>query len=195
MSIAFPRISIAFLWIVWIVGWRAVGWSNRKGVIVQPIADRLAYGVPTVAGAMLLVANPRGAGLLQPWRALSPTPLAWFGLACVLAGLLFTVWARRVLGQYWSVMPTLKASHAIIRTGPYALVRHPIYTGLLLALFGTAVMETTVAAATGFLLVLIGFVIKAGQEERLLTGHFGAPYAEYQAQVPALVPRPWRRRS
>ncbi len=155
----------------------------------------MANGVPTIVGVVLLIADPRGPGVLRQVRLLPAVSLAWFGLACVVVGLAFTIQARRVLGQYWSVMPTLKASHAIIRTGPYALVRHPIYTGLLLALFGTAIMEATAAAAVGFVLVAAGFVIKAGQEERLLMGKFGAQYLEYRTAVPALVPRPWRRRT
>ncbi len=180
--------AIIALWVVWLVGWRATGWSNRGGVIEPPLGDRLAHGVPTVLGAILLMADPRWSPLTRhAWLPSGPW-LPWFSLACVAAGLGFTVLARRTLGRYWSVMPTLKASHAIIRTGPYALVRHPIYTGLLLALFGTAAIENHLVGLVAFALLVAGFVIKAHQEERLLVAKFAADYEAYRAQVPALVP-------
>jgi protein-S-isoprenylcysteine O-methyltransferase Ste14 len=185
---SFPPAAIVVLWVSWIVGWRAIGWANRRGVIAQPVVDRLAYGVPTVLGALVLAGDPRWSPLTRHHWLPGGIWTGWFGLICVAVGLGFTVMARRALGRYWSVMPTLKASHAIIRSGPYAVVRHPIYTGLLVALFGTAAMENTLTALAGFAVLVLGFVVKARQEERLLVGRFGPAYQEYRAAVPALIP-------
>lgn len=107
----------------------------------------------------------------------------------VACGLGFAAWARIHLGRFWSSTVTLKAEHALIRSGPYALVRHPIYTGLLLALAGTVLVRGTLAALLGFALLVLGVALKIRQEEQLLLAHFGTAYRDYQALVPALVPR------
>jgi len=111
------------------------------------------------------------------------------GVAAV--GFAYAWWARIHLGRLWSSTVTLKADHAIVRSGPYALTRHPIYTGLLLAVIATAVVEHTVGAVIGTGFMITGFVVKLRQEEHLLTQHFGAAYDAYRRDVPALVPRPW----
>lgn len=77
----------------------------------------------------------------------------------------------------------------MIRGGPYALTRHPIYTGLLLALAGTALARDSLAAVLGLALLVAGFVVKLRQEERLLLERFGRAYQTYRAEVPALIPR------
>lgn len=115
--------------------------------------------------------------------------LAWIVLAAVVGGLGFTAWARWHLGRFWSAAVTLKAEHSLIRTGPYALTRHPIYFGILLALAGTVVVHDDLAGLAGYSLMLLGVVLKVRQEERPLTQHFGAAYRDYQALVPALIPR------
>src|SRR5262249_17077424 len=108
-------------------------------------------------------------------------------------GLGFAVWARVHLGRFWSGTVTLKADHALIRTGPYALTRHPIYTGLLSAFTGTALGRDSVAGLLGLGLRVAALVVKLHQEERPLRGHCGPAYQQYQAEVPALLPRPWAR--
>ena len=119
-------------------------------------------------GALLLFFRPRGlGGLMQP---LLRTPwIGWAGAALVAIGLGFAGWARFHLGRLWSGRVTLKEDHAIIRTGPYGIVRHPIYTGLVLALVGTGLAQGTVPALAGLVLIVIGLLIKIRQEERLLT--------------------------
>jgi len=94
-------------------------------------------------------------------------------------------------GLLWGGAVTLKAEHALVRSGPYALTRHPIYTGLLLAMTGTALARNSVAAIVGLGLFAVGVVLKVRQEEGLLTEHFGAAYRAYRAEVPALVPGLW----
>jgi protein-S-isoprenylcysteine O-methyltransferase Ste14 len=111
------------------------------------------------------------------------------GLAFTVAGLCFAVWARMHLGKYWSGRITLKENHRIIQTGPYAWVRHPIYSGLILALFGTAITLGTIPAFAGFAFMLISFVRKLKIEETWLRSQFGAEYEAYQNRVKALIPR------
>ena len=86
---------------------------------------------------------------------------------------------------------TLKEDHTIIQTGPYSFVRHPIYTGLLIAVVGTLLTEITLAAIAGAVVLTIGLIMKIRQEERLLTNHFGAAYDDYRIQVAGLIPYVW----
>ena len=111
------------------------------------------------------------------------------GLVFTVAGLCFAVWARMHLGKYWSGRITLKENHRVIQTGPYAWVRHPIYSGLILALFGTAITLGTISAYAGFVFMLISFVRKLKIEEIWLRSQFGAEYEAYQNRVKALIPR------
>ena len=88
-------------------------------------------------------------------------------------------------------MVALKVDHQVVRTGPYRVTRHPIYSGLLFALLATALIRDSWAAIAGWLLVLAGFIVKLRQEERLLSSVLGAEYSQYQLDVPALVPGLW----
>jgi len=104
-------------------------------------------------------------------------------------GLLLTWWARLHLGRLWSSVITRKEDHRIIDTGPYAFIRHPIYTGLITALLATAVAEATVTAILGTPLVAFGLWLKARSEERFLMVELGPDaYGSYCRRVPMLVP-------
>ena len=104
------------------------------------------------------------------------------------AGLAFSVWARVHLGTNWSGEVTVKQGHELIRSGPYAWVRHPIYTGLILALLGTAVTTNRVAAVLGMAIIVASFVLKLRAEEVFMRETFPGEYERYAAAVPALVP-------
>jgi protein-S-isoprenylcysteine O-methyltransferase Ste14 len=118
------------------------------------------------------------------------TPLA-LGVATdfiVLAGAAFSVWARITLGRNWSAEVTFKQDHELIESGPYALVRHPIYTGLIAMGLGAA---TNYGRVIGFgLLVALcgGLWWKARQEEQIMSRHFPHAYDEYKARVRAIIP-------
>jgi protein-S-isoprenylcysteine O-methyltransferase Ste14 len=109
-------------------------------------------------------------------------------LLLVVLGLAFAVWARIHLGRNWSGAVTVKDDHELIRTGPYGLVRHPIYSGLLLAVLGTAIAfgEWRSLLALGFL--TIAFLFKLHREERFMSESFPDDYPRYRAEVPALIP-------
>lgn len=180
--------AVGILWLAWLTSWGLASWWTAKTVVRQSSASRLAHGVLIWIGAMLLFMRPRP-GLL--WVALFPASAGtmWAGVAVCAAGLAYTWWARVHLGRNWSGTVTLKQDHALIRTGPYALTRHPIYTGLLLALIGSALTRDSLAGLVGLAFLLAGIVVKIRQEEALLGGHFGPAYDAYRAEVPALVPR------
>ncbi|HYU53415.1 MAG TPA: isoprenylcysteine carboxylmethyltransferase family protein [Gemmatimonadaceae bacterium] len=185
-----PTTAMATLWGIWLVGWLITAGATAKTVAEQSPSSRLTHSLFVSIGALLLFFRPHAFdGLMRPLLRAPWT--SWAGVALVAIGLAFASWARFHLGRLWSGRVTLKEDHAIIRSGPYAIVRHPIYTGLLLAFAGTALAQTTLAAVVGFVLVVIGLTIKIRQEERLLTDHFGAAYDAYRADVRALIPYVW----
>jgi len=108
----------------------------------------------------------------------------------VIAGFGFCWWARLHLGRLWSLLVTLKEDHRIVDTGPYGLVRHPIYSGVMFAALMTALMKASPASLAGALLVCVGFAITAQVEERFLRDQLGAEaYDAYSRRVPMLIPR------
>jgi protein-S-isoprenylcysteine O-methyltransferase Ste14 len=107
------------------------------------------------------------------------------------AGLAVALWARATLGGNWSTVAAIKEDHELIERGPYRFVRHPIYSGILLMILGTAIASGWLAAFAGLALLAVGFSIKARQEERLLARQFPDAYPAYAARVKALVPGVW----
>ncbi|HUL70615.1 MAG TPA: isoprenylcysteine carboxylmethyltransferase family protein [Gemmatimonadales bacterium] len=185
-----PGWFVGVLWLAWLVSWLlAAGWTAATRSRGSRI-EQLRYRVPTWIGAILLFAPPQFLGpLLHPVYP-EPVVLGWGAAAFVLLGLAWTWWARIHLGPLWSGNVAVKEGHSVVRTGPYRLTRHPIYSGLLLALLATAVIRDSWAAFVGWVLIVVALVIKLRQEEKLLLTTLGPAYAQYQAEVPALVPLP-----
>ena len=156
--------------------------------------NQIFYRLLAIAGYVLLF------GLYQHdlrtemilWR--TPVALGWAMVAVVLGGLLFTWWARIHLGRLWSSSVTRKADHLVVDTGPYGIVRHPIYTGIIVASIATAAMRGTAFAWVGFGLMTAGWVVKARLEEEFLREQLGADaYGAYARRVPMLLPLVGRR--
>jgi protein-S-isoprenylcysteine O-methyltransferase Ste14 len=103
-------------------------------------------------------------------------------------GLLFTVWARIVLGRNWSGIVTVKQDHELVTAGPYRWVRHPIYTGLLIAFAGSAIARGEWRGVLAVVIVLAGLWRKLKLEERWMIETFGDAYLRYRAKVRALIP-------
>jgi protein-S-isoprenylcysteine O-methyltransferase len=110
------------------------------------------------------------------------------GLAVTAVGIGFAFWARFTLGRNWSGTVTIKQDHRLIRRGPYRIVRHPIYCGILLAALGTAIGYGKAPCLIGVAITLAGFRAKWKTEERFLEEQFGAPYVQYRQEVKAVVP-------
>jgi len=183
-----PLDAIGLLWTVWLIGWALAAFTAARSVVRQPLPARLAHTLILVAGAMLITGqNPRLAPLLRPVYPVRAW-IGWAGVIVCVVGLGFAVWARVQIGRLWSGAVALKAEHALVRGGPYAITRHPIYSGLLLALLGTAITRDTEAAFLGLPLLFAGLFVKAKQEESLLLERFGPEYEKYRAEVPALIP-------
>jgi protein-S-isoprenylcysteine O-methyltransferase Ste14 len=136
---------------------------------------------------LLFTRNPQ----LGPfsWAIFPDVPLVHYsGLVLTCAGLALAVWARLLLGRNWSAIVTIKQDHTLVRSGPYHWVRHPIYSGLLLAMLGTAICFGELRGLVAVGIGLIGFWLKSRLEEAFLIEQFGPEYAEYQKEVKALIP-------
>lgn len=183
-----PGLVIVALWAVWLSSWLlAAIWSNRTAAS-PPIGEMVRYRVPMLLGAVLMFIPAHNyEGALRLWHI--GWIAAWVCVALVALGIAIAWWARLYLGRLWSSSITRKADHHVVDTGPYRIVRHPIYFGLLLSLLATAAAKGTVLGLAGFALLLIGIVIKARQEERWLIQELGADlYADYRRRVPMLLP-------
>ncbi len=195
-----PDRAANWAWFFWGLSWfLAAAWR-------APAVRRAGFGAEwlhlliTLAGFVLLftlyfvpptAGDSTGMVYELVWRRLwaPPNAVRWVFAAVTVAGFLFCWWARLQLGRLWSGAVTSKADHKIIDTGPYGLVRHPIYTGILLASAGTAALHATASGVIGFVLIFLGFWIKARLEERFLRNELGAEtYDAYARRVGMLIP-------
>lgn len=184
------------LWLAWALYWLISAYGAKRTRRRESRASRLSHVIPLLVGVTLIAwPHHHGENWLS-WPLVPPGPLR-FGsaLALTVAGLAFTVWARVHLGRNWSGTVTLKEGHELIRTGPYAYVRHPIYTGILTALLGSAVACGELRALIGLAIVTAAFVRKLRIEERFMRESFPEQYRDYCAEVPALIPFTKPRRS
>lgn len=183
-----PSILIPALWAAWVVYWLVESLKVRAARRMESLSSCLSHTVPLWIGVVLMV-SPRWMPAWLFERVMPRDALAaWIGIALLVAGIAFSVWARRHLAGFWSSVVTLKQNHRLIRSGPYRYVRHPIYTGILLSLLGTAI---AIGEWHGFISVAViaaGFSRKIAVEERFLREAFPAEYDLYRADVPALIP-------
>ena len=182
-----PAQWIAAAWVVWALSWLlAAAWSKptaARASYAQQFPDRLV----TLLGFVFLLGVARPLRFAPLWTLSEAA--AWLCFAVVVAGIAFAWWARLHLGSFWSGTVQAKEGHRVVDTGPYAIVRHPIYTGMYLVASATAIARGSGDALLGAALIIVGFWMKARLEERFLAQELGeAAYAGYRARVPMLVP-------
>ena len=111
------------------------------------------------------------------------------GFSLALIGMAIALWARMALGQYWSDRVIVQADHQLVRTGPYTHMRHPIYSGVLLAVLGTALVVGEWRGVLAFAILLTNYAIKAKREERILSERFADEFGDHQRHAGFLLPR------
>jgi len=182
-----PTSKFAILcWGVVVAFWIVSAFFVKQTRQRQPLLYRLFYIALTALAAVLLTGTIR----TRHWdRVILPHTLAtgMVGDFLLLDGLLLATWARATLGANWSARVALKENHELIQRGPYRVVRHPIYSGLLLMILGTAVLAGHVGGFIALIICFGGFWLKLRQEEALLSTHL-AGYSEYMRRTKALVP-------
>lgn len=176
------------VWIVFLLFWQFRADHTKTTRRLEPASSRILRALAFLAAIVLLSTNR----IPLPWlyRPLWPQGFVsfWLGAAITVAGLLFAVWARQHLGSNWSRSVTIKHDHELITTGPYALVRHPIYTGILTGFIGSAIALSQVRGVVGFVLVFLALWAKLRMEEQWMRSQFGETYVTYTQQTAALVP-------
>ena len=182
------RALFGMVWAGWAAYWVIAARHTLTNRRTESLLTGASYRVLLVLGVILLA---------FPGHHLSPAnPFLWpqsvvtlaIGLCLAVTGVSIAGWARHHLGKYWSGRITLKVDHHVIQSGPYAFVRHPIYSGILLALLGTVISIGTVQSCIAIALMFASFVRKLTLEERWLCAHLGAEYDEYRRRVKALIP-------
>ena len=176
------------LWLSYVAYWWAMSANLKPTELSEPTQSRLRR-LGLMLCAIVLLALPSVPLTLLNDRVLPRDVWCfWLGAALTAAGLLFSIWARHHLGTNWSQAVTVKHDHELIVTGPYSIVRHPIYTGLLLAFIGSAIARAEWRGLFAVVLVLVALWRKLKLEEKWMRTRFGDSYEAYSRQVAALVP-------
>jgi protein-S-isoprenylcysteine O-methyltransferase Ste14 len=186
---ATPLEIIGWLWGVFALYWFIAAFRQNRVQKREPAAERFVHILFMIGGFTLLISpDARFGRLNQRFLPLSPVcDIAAILLTAV--GVAFAIWARAHLGKYWSAQVTIREEHRLIRTGPYRFIRHPIYTGMLLALLGTVLAVGEYRAILGFALILLGFIKKARKEESFLQIQFGPDFDEHKRHTGFFLPR------
>ena len=176
------------VWIGFVVYWRIKAGNTKKTQRLEPTGSQIQRALIILIAIVLLL--PIRIPLPWFYGALWRPGLwsFWLGAAITVGGLLFAVWAREHLGRNWSHSVTIKQDHELITSGPYAVVRHPIYTGILTGLLGLAIALSEVRGFVVFVLFFLMFWAKFSIEEQWMRSQFGETYAEYVHRTAALVP-------
>jgi protein-S-isoprenylcysteine O-methyltransferase Ste14 len=179
-----PLDVCGYLWLAWGLIWIVAAKKTEKTELSESLTSRLSHLIPLGVTFWLVFSSASPIS----WRY-DCLPIRWTGTAVTFLGLSFAVWARYHLGRYWSGVITLKEGHKIIRTGPYAFARHPIYTGFLAGILGAAIAGGRPQGFAGFSLVLFAYLRKVKREEAFLAEQFGPEYQDYRQTVGAFLPR------
>jgi protein-S-isoprenylcysteine O-methyltransferase Ste14 len=179
---------IPAIWAFWCLYWLLSARGVQHATRTEGRMSRRIH-LALVGGGFALVALPIFRVGPLGWYWLPKTDVVFFfGTTLLAAGLCLAVWARRHLGRYWSGTITVKAEHQLIQSGPYAFVRHPIYTGFVGSMIGTAMALGQVRGVLAVVLLLIAYLRKIRIEEIWLVQGFGESYVQYQKKVKALIP-------
>ena len=178
-----------WLWSALLVVWVLLWAGMKRAKKLESPSEMLQHALPVVLGFWLLF------GRLEHWgwldcRWLPNVPATWLaGLALTSVGVGLSIWARLTLGANWSGVVTLKKDHELIRRGLYRSIRHPIYTGILLAMIGTALIKGHLHGWLGFAVILVTFYFKARREEKFLRQEFGPGFDEHMRNTGMFLPK------
>jgi protein-S-isoprenylcysteine O-methyltransferase Ste14 len=176
--------SWVVLFLVWLPGY----FTSKRTVARPHPVRRIVALIFIFVGFGFLFSNRGPTGILITPQTIG---LSVVGLIIDLFFVAFAIWARLVIGRNWANAIALKEGHELVQRGPYAVVRHPIYTGMLFATFGVALTLGTLSAYTGITLLLIGILIRIRDEDELMAQQFSGEHAAYRARTKTLVPFVW----
>jgi protein-S-isoprenylcysteine O-methyltransferase Ste14 len=181
-------IIIRYCWGALALVWLIAAANTKPTLRATDRWSRVASMATMLVGFWLVVADWSPGWLSTRLLPATTSAVASLGVGLTMLGCSFAIWARLALGRNWSGRPTVKAEHELVVSGPYALTRHPIYTGVLAATFGTALADLQWRRVLGLLLVAVALLVKIRQEERLMIEAFPESYPPYRRRVKALIP-------
>jgi protein-S-isoprenylcysteine O-methyltransferase Ste14 len=188
MQLNLPQLEF-FPWWAFLIYW-IISASRLKQVKTEEAqAGRLFHIAVMVLAFYLMFRTSFGIEILEHRFIADSLPLRYLGIALTWLGIAFAIWARYCIGANWSGRVTLKVDHQLIQSGPYAFVRHPIYTGLLVANAGAALFIGEWRCLAALAIFLAEISRKALKEEKLMLSEFGDRYGEYRRQSGFLVTR------
>ncbi len=175
-------------WLILLAYWVIAFFRVRPNQTVEPLPSRLIRLAVIVVGFELLYGHWLRFTILGRRFVPDLPPVRYAGIILLWLGIGIAIWARYYIGEYWSAKITIKTEHKVIDSGPYAFMRHPIYSGILLAFIGTALAIGRWRGVAAFFLMLVVFIIKARREESLLTAELGDNYGRYKKRTGMLIP-------
>ena len=176
-------------WIVFCAYWAVGALKTRRTVSHESLASRAGFILVELLGYVLLFSRSAEIGVLGDRVVHHNLAVNVTGVAFTWIGIAIALWARWHLGQYWSARITLKEDHKLIRTGPYAHFRHPIYSGLILAVVGGALEINKWRCVAGVVFIVVGYWMKARKEETMLAAQFREAFEEHCRQTGFLIPK------
>ncbi|HZR55470.1 MAG TPA: isoprenylcysteine carboxylmethyltransferase family protein [Terriglobales bacterium] len=176
-------------WYAMLFYWAISSLKVKQARIPERFSSRSKHLLFMIAAVVLMFTGRLRIGPLALRFVPENLQILYASIFITCLGVALAIWARYILGQYWSARVEVKVDHQLIASGPYAYVRHPIYTGILLAGIGTALYVGELRAILAITLATVGFAIKAKQEESLMTSEFGNRYQEYRKATGFLIPR------
>lgn len=174
------------IWVIFWSYWLITAWLNRS-----PVKRRQSSMLPTlpiIAVVIWILVTGIYPDLVYQQIFPDGIVASIAGTIITILGLGFAIWARLHLGTNWSGLPIIRVDHKLIRTGPYTIVRNPIYTGILIAFVGTAIVIGKFWAIIAILILFVAFFMKIRIEEKFLLEEFGEDYLRYKKEVKSLIP-------
>jgi protein-S-isoprenylcysteine O-methyltransferase Ste14 len=189
MDFRLAQECISALWIVFALYWLVSALKRKKTKQRESWAQRFRYMLLLIVGSYLLARPEAHYGWLGTCFVPTSESTGWVGVGLTAAGIGVALWARWHLGANWSGVVTLKEGHELVRGGPYRSIRHPIYTGILLALLGTAIVLGEIRGLLGLAIIWGSFYVKARREEAFLAQEFGPRFEEHRSHTGMFLPR------
>jgi len=179
--------ALEWAWIAFAIYWVTAARTGKAAQTSESSLYRILRLLLLAVTFTLLFANWTGIGFLG--RNLAPPSFAYIGFTLAIVGMAIAVWARVSLGQYWSDKVLLKVGHQLIRSGPYVRMRHPIYSGVLLGVAGSALVVNQWRGVLAFVLLLANYSVKARREDKILADAFPEDFPEHKRHAGFLLPR------
>ena len=181
---------VVILWVLFYSYWMIAAVGVKRNIRTEGRTERWSVRLLLLGLIFLVLRMPAVRHAIQQFQSAHFGPATEaIGFLLCLCGFAFAIWARFHLGRNWGQPMTLKQGHELITSGPYRFVRHPIYTGILLAMLGSTIVTPFWIVA--FFCLTGYFVYSARTEERIMTSQFPAEYPEYKKRTKMLVPLIW----